>query len=135
MTEMVVATGGTPWLTLILILPLLGVVATLLAQESLARQIALATSLITFVASLPLWFAFDNVTAGMQFVEKHQWIDSPSIHYALGVDGISMPLVLLTTFLAPLCILVSWTAIDMRRKEFMISLLVLETATIVCLSR
>lgn len=130
MTEMVVPTGGMPWLTLILILPLLGVVATLIAHESLSRQIALATSFITMVASLPLWFAFDNGNAGMQFVEKHQWIDSPAIHYALGVDGISMPLVLLTTFLAPLCILVSWTAIDMRLKEFMISLLVLETATI-----
>ena len=60
MTEMVVATGGTPWLTLILLLPLLGVVATLLAHEALSRQIALATSVITLVASLPLWFAFDN---------------------------------------------------------------------------
>jgi NADH-quinone oxidoreductase subunit M len=66
----------------------------------------------------------------MQFVEKHQWIDSPAIHYALGVDGISMPLVLLTTFLTPLCILVSWTAIETRMKEFLISLLVMETATI-----
>jgi NADH-quinone oxidoreductase subunit M len=129
MTE-VVATGGIPWLTLILILPLFGVVATLLAHESLSRQIALGTSLITLVASLPLWFVFDNSNPGMQFIEKHQWIDSPAIHYALGVDGISMPLVLLTTFLTPLCILVSWTAIETRMKEFLISLLVMETATI-----
>ncbi len=126
----VVATGGIPWLTLILVLPLLGVVATLLADESLSRPIALGTSFVTLVASLPLWFAFDIGNAGMQFVEKHQWIDSPSIHYALGVDGISMPLVLLTTFLTPLCILVSWTAIETRMKEFLISLLVMETATI-----
>ena len=130
MTEMVVATGGTPWLTLILVLPLLGVVATLLAQESMSRQIALGTSLITLVASLPLWFVFENGNVGMQFVEKHRWIDSPAIHYALGVDGISMPLVLLTTFLTPLCILVSWTSIETRLKEFLISLLVMETATI-----
>ncbi len=130
MTEMVVATGGTPWLTLILVLPLIGVVATLLAHEALSRQIALTTSVITLVVSLPLWFAFDNGAAGMQFVEKHLWIYSPAIHYALGVDGISMPLVLLTTFLTPLCILVSWTAIDTRMKEFLISLLVMETATI-----
>jgi NADH-quinone oxidoreductase subunit M len=127
---MVVASGGTPWLTLVLILPLLGVVATLLAHESLSRPIALGTSLVTFVVSLPLWFLFDNANGGMQFVEKHQWIDSPAIHYALGVDGISMPLVLLTTFLTPLCILVSWTAIETRLKEFLISLLVIETATI-----
>ena len=130
MTEMVVPSGGIPWLTLILILPLLGVLATLLAHESLARTIALGASIITFVASLPLWFAFDIGNAGMQFVEKHQWIDSPAIHYALGIDGISMPLVLLTTFLTPLCILVSWTAIETRLKEFFISLLVMETATI-----
>jgi NADH-quinone oxidoreductase subunit M len=130
MVNEVVATGGIPWLTLILILPLFGVVATLLAHESLSRQIALGTSLVTLIASLPLWFVFDISTAGMQFVEKHQWIDSPAIHYALGVDGISMPLVLLTTFLTPLCILVSWTAIETRRKEFLISLLVMETATI-----
>jgi len=130
MTEMVVPSGGIPWLTLVLILPLLGVVATLLAHESLSRPIALGTSLVTLVVSLPLWFLFDNGNGGMQFVEKHQWIDSPAIHYALGVDGISMPLVLLTTLLTPLCILVSWTAIETRLKEFLISLLVMETATI-----
>ncbi len=129
MTE-VVATGGIPWLTMILILPILGVVATLLVHESMSRQIALGASLITLVASLPLWFVFDNGNAGMQFVEKLRWIDSPAIHYALGVDGISMPLVLLTTFLTPLCILVSWTAIESRMKEFLISLLVMETATV-----
>ncbi len=130
MTEMVVHSGGVPWLTLVLIIPLLGSVVLWLAHESLSRQIALAVSLLTFIVSLPLWFLFDNGNAGMQFVEKHQWIDSPAIHYALGVDGISMPLVLLTTFLAPLCILVSWTSIEMRLKEFFISLLVMETATI-----
>jgi NADH-quinone oxidoreductase subunit M len=130
MTEMVVPSGGMPWLTLILIIPLLGSVALWMAHESLSRQIALAVSLLTFIVSLPLWFLFDNANAGMQFVEKHQWIDSPAIHYALGVDGISMPLVLLTTFLTPLCILVSWTAIQTRLKEFFISLLVMETATI-----
>ena len=130
MTEMVVHSGGMPWLTLVLIIPLLGSVALWLAHESLSRQIALAVSLLTFIVSLPLWFLFDNGNAGMQFVEKHQWIDSPAIHYALGVDGISMPLVLLTTFLTPLCILVSWAAIETRLKEFFISLLVMETATI-----
>ena len=130
MTEMVVPSGGMPWLTLVLIIPLLGSVALWLAHESLSRQIALAVSLLTFIVSLPLWFLFDNANAGMQFVEKHQWIDSPAIHYALGVDGISMPLVLLTTLLTPLCILVSWTAIETRLKEFFISLLVMETATI-----
>lgn len=130
MTEMVVPSGGIAWLTLILVLPLLGVFGILAARESLAREIALGVSALTFLVSLPLWFLFDNSNAGMQFVEKHQWIASPSIHYALGVDGISMPLVLLTTILTPLCILVSWAAIEQRRKEFLISLLVMETATV-----
>ncbi len=130
MTEMVVHTGGVPWLTLILLLPLLGVAAMFVVQASLVRQIALGTSCLTLLASLPLWLFFDNADAGMQFVEKYRWIDSPSIHYALGVDGISMPLILLTTFLTPLCILVSWSAIETRIKEFMISLLVMETATL-----
>ena len=129
-TEMVIPTGGIPWLTIVLILPLLGVVAVLLAQEALSRAIALTVSILTLLVSLPLWVAFDNAQAGMQFVEKHLWIDSPAIHYSLGVDGISMPLVLLTTFLTPLCILVSWTSVQTRMKEFLISLLVMETATI-----
>ena len=130
MTEMVVPTEGMPWLTFLLLLPLLGVLATLVVQESLSRQVALGVSLITLLFSLPLWFLFDNTQSGMQFVEKARWIESPAIHYALGVDGISMPLVLLTTFLTPLCILVSWTAIESRVKEFLVSLLVMETATI-----
>lgn len=130
MTEIVIPSTGIPWLTIVLLLPLLGVAAVLLAHEALSRPIALAVSVLTLLVSLPLWFAFDNTDAGMQFVEKHQWIQSPSIHYSLGVDGISMPLVLLTTFLTPLCILVSWTSIQTRMKEFLISLLVMETATI-----
>jgi NADH-quinone oxidoreductase subunit M len=129
-TEIVIPSGGMPWLTIVLILPLLGVAALLLAHESLSRTIALAVSVLTLLVSLPLWFVFDNTNAGMQFVEKHQWIQSPAIHYSLGVDGISMPLVLLTTLLTPLCILVSWTSIQTRMKEFLISLLVMETATI-----
>jgi len=127
---MVIPSGGMPWLTLVLILPLLGVAAMLLAHEALSRQIALGTSFLTLLISLPLWFLFDNAHSGMQFVEKHQWIDSPAIYYALGIDGISMPLILLTTFLTPLCILVSWTAIQTKQKEFLASLLFMETATI-----
>jgi NADH-quinone oxidoreductase subunit M len=129
-TELVLPSGGIPWLTIVLILPLVGVGIVLLAHESLSRPIGLAVSVLTLLVSLPLWFVFDNTQSGMHFVEKHQWIDSPAIHYSLGVDGISMPLVLLTTFLTPLCVLISWTSIQTRMKEFLISLLVMETATI-----
>ncbi len=130
MTDMAIPSGGIPWITLVLFLPLVGVVTILLAKEELAKWIALAFSLVVVAASLPLWAMFDVSTPAMQFVERHPWIASPSINYAVGVDGISLPLVLLTTFLAPLCVLVSWTAIQMRVREFMISLLVMETATL-----
>ena len=130
MTDMAIPSGGFPWITLVVFLPILGVVALLLAKEEQAKWVALGTSLVVLVASLPLWVQFDLSTPAMQFVEKHQWIATPSIHYAVGVDGISLPLVLLTTFLTPLCILVSWTAIGTRVREFMISLLVMETATV-----
>ncbi len=127
---MLLFSGGMPWLTIVLLLPLLGVAAVLLLHESQSRSLALGASILTLLASLPLWSGFDNTHPGMQFVEKHQWIESPSIFYFLGVDGISMPLVLLTTFLTPLCILVSWSSIQNKMKEFVISLLVMETATI-----
>jgi len=127
---MAVASGGFPLITLVVFLPLLGVIGILLAKEDSAKWVALGVSSLVFLVSLPLWFLFNEGTADMQFVEKHEWIGSPSIHYAVGVDGISLPLVILTTFLTPLCVLVSWTSIDTRVREFMISLLVMETATI-----
>ena len=130
MTDIAIPSGGIPWVTLVVFLPLVGAVAILLAREEFAKWIALAFSLVVVVASLPLWAMFDVSTPAMQFVERHPWIASPAINYAVGVDGISLPLVLLTTFLAPLCVLVSWTAIQTRVREFMISLLVMETATV-----
>ena len=130
MTDMAIPSGGIPWITLVLFLPLVGVVTILLAKEELAKWIALAFSLVVVAASLPLWAMFDVSTPAMQFVEHHSWIASPPINYAVGVDGISLPLVLLTTFLGPLCVLVSWTAIQTRVREFMVSLLVMETATL-----
>lgn len=127
---MAVPSGGFPWVTLVVFLPIVGVAAILLAKEEMAKWIGLAASSVVLLASLPLWIMFNVSTPDMQFVEKHQWIASPSINYAVGVDGISLPLVLLTTFLTPLCILVSWTSIKTRVREFMISLLVMETATV-----
>ena len=124
------SSGGFSWLTLVVFLPLLGVAAILLVEEALAKWVALGVSSLVFLVSLPLWVLFDESTPAMQFVETHQWIASPSINYAVGVDGISLPLVLLTTLLTPLCVVVSWTAIQTRVREFMISLLVMETATL-----
>jgi len=94
-----------------------------------ARYVALWTTVITFLVSLFLWFEFDAASAEFQFVEKQDWL-SGTISYHVGVDGISMLFVILTTFLMPLCILASWEAITERVKEYMIAFLVLETLMI-----
>jgi NADH-quinone oxidoreductase subunit M len=119
----------------LLILPLVGVAALLLlrgedeATRNNARWIALWTTLATFVLSLFAWAEFNTGVAGFQLVEQRAWF-SDAITYKLGVDGISMPFVLLTTFLMPFCIGASWLSIEKRVKEYMIAFLVLETLMI-----
>ncbi len=130
MTDVTTASGGFPWLTLVVFLPLAGALALIPVRDAVAKWVALVVAALTFLASLPLWVLFDASASAMQFVETHHWVASPAIAYAVGVDGISLPLVLLTTLLTPLCIVVSWTSIATRVKEFMISLLVMETATV-----
>ena len=90
----------------------------------------LLIAIVEFVLSLPLFFAFNTKTAEMQFVEDYWWVQSYGISYKLGIDGISLLLVLLTTFLTVLCILSSWKAITQRVKEYMISFLFLETGMV-----
>jgi len=92
-----------------------------------ARRTALFASSFTFLMSLFLWFGFDGSTADFQFVEKTDWIPTYNISYHLGVDGISMLFVMLTTLLTPICILASWDSIKTRVKEYMIAFLILET--------
>ncbi|MFB0921854.1 MAG: NADH-quinone oxidoreductase subunit M, partial [Alphaproteobacteria bacterium] len=102
-------------------------------EEQVARNArwgALWTSLFTFVISLLLWFNFDKTTADFQFVEKFDWLPSFGISYHMGIDGISLFFVILSTFLTPICVLASWKAITMRVKEYMIAFLVLETMMI-----
>ncbi|WHZ23345.1 MAG: NADH-ubiquinone oxidoreductase chain M [Nitrospira sp.] len=117
-----------PWLTLIVFLPLIGALLCLLVKVESARRLALGFTVATFLCSLPLWWLFDSSTAEMQFVERASWIASPPIQYSLGLDGISFPLVLMTTFLMPFCVTVSWTSIEKRVQLFMAMLLVMETA-------
>src|SRR5271154_1099138 len=108
---------GSHLLTLITFLPLAGGLMLLLldADESeWIRRGALAISVVTFVISLFLLAYFDAGSAGYQFQELHRWIASPPINYHLGLDGMSLWLVLLTTFLMPLSILCSWQGIDRR---------------------
>ena len=93
------------------------------------RAIALWTTIITFVVSLFVWIGFDNADPGFQMVEQVDWLGN-GISYHMGVDGISMLFVILTTFLMPFSILASWDSIDKRVKEYMIAFLVLETLMI-----
>lgn len=124
-----------PILSLVTFLPLVGVLLILLINDDSPnarrniRAIALWTTSITFLVSLSIWTGFDNSQAGFQFVEKFAWLDS-GISYHMGVDGISMLFVILTTFLMPLCILASWESIEKRVKAYMIAFLLLETLMI-----
>ena len=119
-------------LTLVTFLPLAGALLLLFfpRKDDLIRWFALVVTLIGFVLSLHLPVHFVHGASGFQYEINIPWIASPDIHYHLGIDGISMWLVVLTTFLSPLCVLISWKAIHERVKEFFILLLILETALI-----
>ena len=124
-------------LSLITFSPLLGVAVLLglqatskpgAATERHAKWIALGTTLVTFLLSLVLTFQFNRANPGFQFVEDLPWF--AGLHYRMGVDGISILFVLLTTFLLPLCIASSWTSVEKRIVEYLIAFLVLETLVI-----
>ena len=120
-------------LTLVTFAPLAGALLLLLFprnNDNAIRWGTLAVSLITFALSVYLPLNFDSRNAGFQFQVDRLWISSPNIHYHLGVDGISLWLVLLTTFLVPLGVLISWRSVHDRVKEFFALFLVLETAMI-----
>lgn len=121
-----------PLLSLVTFLPLIGgLFLVFLPKERAkeARVIALAVSVATFLVSLAVYFGFDDGSGAPQFVERIPWIGS-GIDYHVGIDGISLFLVLLTTFLTPIALLSSWKAIDGRVKEFSFFMLVLETGII-----
>ena len=124
--------SGWPILSLVTFLPLAGVVILLAMRGDgeNGRQnvlyISLFTTVVTFLLSLVIWIGFDNSNAGFQFVEKMNWLNT-GISYHVGIDGISMLFVVLTTFLMPFCVLASWIAIENRLREYMIAFLLLET--------
>ncbi len=120
-------------LSLVTFLPLAGVLGIILLARNnanSARYIALIVSLATFFLSLGLLSDFDSSTAAFQFLEESEWLPAYGITYRMGVDGISLPFVLLTTFLTPLCILASWESVEKMVKEFMIAFLALESFVI-----
>jgi NADH-quinone oxidoreductase subunit M len=120
-----------PVLTTTTFLPLVGAVLLLVVGSNrLARYIALATTVATLAVSTPLYWHFDKTSGALQFVESAVWIPSLNIRYGMGVDGISLPFILLASILSILCVGASWTAIQTRVREFYAALLVVETAMI-----
>jgi NADH-quinone oxidoreductase subunit M len=122
-----------PLLSLVTFLPIVGVLFIFRLRGAAddvannARWIALWTSLATFLLSVYLWWQFDPASADFQFVERARWLPQYNITYHMGVDGISLFFVLLSTFLTPICVIASWAPITTRVKEYMIAFLVLET--------
>ena len=125
--------AGFPILSLITWLPLAGcaVIMAVRGDEetvaSNARWTALWTSLLVFALSLVLWVKFDPAEAGFQFTESVSWLPHYRIGYKMGVDGISVLFVLLSTVLTPICILASWQSIQTKVREYMLAFLALET--------
>lgn len=131
MEDIILNRLGFPILTVTTFMPLVGVICILLLKREMAiKWTALAATVVTFIVSLPIYQHFDKTTYKMQFVEIRSWIPAWDVTYKMGVDGISVLFIILTTLLSILCVTVSWKAIQHKVKEFCISLLVMETAMI-----
>ena len=117
-------------LSLLIWLPIVaGVLVLATAGEQRAattRKLALGFSVIIFLLSLPLYSGFDINTANMQFVENYQWVSAFNINYSIGVDGISMPLILLTTLMTVIVIIAGWQVITERVAQYMAAFLIME---------
>ena len=124
-----------PLLSLTIFLPLVGALVILLIKEdensvNNIKKVALWTSIGVFLLSLLIWLQFDSTNAGYQFEEKFRWFNDFNFYYHVGIDGISLFMVILSTFLTPLCILASWESVKKRVKEYMLAFLFLETVMI-----
>ena len=122
---------NVPILSLLIIAPLVGAaVAACIRDPRLGRWWALLVTVVVAGVSLQLWTGFDATTAQYQFTENAPWIPFLGARYRLGVDGISVLLVLLSTLIMPLCVLCSWRYIENRVREFLVSLLIMEAAMV-----
>ena len=120
---------GYPILSILVFLPLLGVIPLIiLKNDEIAKYWTLAITTVIALVSLQLYFNFDKTTARYQFGEHHAWIPMWDINYTLGIDGISLLLVLLTTMILPICILCSWRYITERVRPFLACMLIMETS-------
>lgn len=123
---------GFPLLTSCLLCPLIGALFILffVKDPKTSKIIALISSLASCIISIYIWLNFNIDSSGFQFQEKYNLIWSLNCFYHLGIDGLSLCLIMLTTFLMPLCILISWKSINFRIKEYLVSFLMLETLLI-----
>ena len=119
----------TPWLSIVVWVPIVsGLLVLAMASDRrpvLARWLALAGSLAGFVVALPLWTRFDSAAHGMQFVERTLWIERFNVHYHLGIDGISLLLILLNTFTTVLVVIAGWQVIQNKVSQYMAAFLIL----------
>ena len=117
-----------PLLSLVIWLPIIGGLLVLAAGKNdvLVRWLALVFSSLTFLVSLPLYTGFDSSTYKMQFVEGASWVPTFNVNYSLGIDGISMPLILLTSFTTVLVVIASWEVIQRRVSQYMAAFLIME---------
>jgi NADH-quinone oxidoreductase subunit M len=128
MTQLLADLGYNNWvLDALLVIPLVGALAVLTVPKSQAKKAALVVSVIEFLVSLPLWWVFEIGTAAMQFQHEFAWIPAWGIHYRVGLDGITLFMVLLTTLTMPLAILGSWNYIKQKEPPYYALLLVLAT--------
>ena len=122
-------TGHFPILSLLLWLPIAGGLLVLMAGRvapGTVRWLALLVALVSFAVSVPLWTQFDITTAAMQFTEKLPWVGTFNVYYSLGVDGISMPLILLNTFMTILVVAAGWEVIQYKTSQYLAAFLILE---------
>jgi len=122
---------GFPILSVIIFLPLAGALLLLFTKnDTICKNIALLVTSLVAIISICLIFGFDKSSAQFQFGEHYSWINTLNINYTIGVDGISILLILMTTFIMPFCVLASWSYIKTRIQAFMICMLIMETAMI-----
>jgi NADH-quinone oxidoreductase subunit M len=128
MTELLAAVGYSSWiLHVLLVLPLVGAVPILLGPVAAAKRTALVVTLLEFLLSAGLWWAVDTTPGTLQLNSSVPWIPAWGIHYAVGIDGISLTMVLLTTLLMPLSVLGSWKYITERERGYYALLVILTT--------
>ena len=121
-----------PILTIIIFLPLIGVFFLLFNNgdeervNKISFNVSLSTSILVLILALFLWLNFDKTTASFQFMEEKKWIID-FVQYKVGVDGVSILFIVLTTFITPICIVATSSSVKFRKKDFFILLLVMET--------